>query len=141
MGDVYVMFAVNPVKGMEGWNPHSSYHASGQSHQKSFNRKHVVRHGQKPNLLFSGTTNLMTTIISWDHAKKMNVLCKPELFNYVIKIDGTDLNNNTYVSIDLADAKGNPIVTPGSHILQSFTVGDDVPVVLVTLFEVTPFDS
>ena len=42
-GDVYVnIFHRHTEPELKRWKPHASYHASGQHHQKSFNRKALV---------------------------------------------------------------------------------------------------
>ena len=55
--DVYVNW---PRDHVLGWKPHTSYHASGQHHQKSFGKTFAVQKKQKPDPSFKGTVNLVS---------------------------------------------------------------------------------
>ena len=67
-GDVYVNF----LRDDPDWKPHSSYHASGQHHQKSYDRKACVYYKQKPDDSFRGTENVVTTGIASDEPRAIN---------------------------------------------------------------------
>src|SRR5438093_6575327 len=77
-GEVFVMF---PREGMfteekKAWNPHSSYHEDGRTHQKSFDQKLMVRQRPRPDKTFTGTQNIVATGITTEEAREINVRCQ-----------------------------------------------------------------
>ncbi len=79
-GDVYVNF---PRDHDPTWKPHTSVHASGQRHQKSFNHKFDVKHRQKPDASFGGTENVVTIGVASDEPRKINKPCQASDFQDV----------------------------------------------------------
>ena len=134
-GDVYVNF---PRDYDPQWNPHASYHASGQHHQKSFNHKALVRHDQKPDENFVGTRNVVTTGIAAHEPRAINLICEPTAFDDVFEIPATALKPDTYktlLSVDVIEPGCAPIITPGATILHDYTFNGRHPWILVTLFD------
>ena len=76
-GDVYVNYPQNQIPHSK---PHTSYHASGQHHEKNANYKFGVRHQQKPNASFVGTENVVTFGIATGESRAINVPCDPAKF-------------------------------------------------------------
>src|SRR5258705_7514731 len=81
--DVYVNWPRNHVV---GWKPHTSYHASGQHHQKSFGQAHLVQKKQKPDVTFKGTVNLVSFGVASGEHTAVNVQCDPKDFSAVFEI-------------------------------------------------------
>ena len=134
-GDVYVNF---PRDCEPDWKPHSSYHASGQHHQKSFGHKALVRHRRKPDVNYRGTENVVTTGIASDEPRAVNTPCEPASFEGVFEIPLSDLRPDkyrTFVSVDISDREGEPIITPGAKVIRQAAFQDAFPWVLVTLFK------
>jgi hypothetical protein len=134
-GDVYVNF---PRDHEPDWKPHSSYHASGQHHQKSFGHKALVHHRQKPNANFSGTENVVTTGIALDEPRAINKPCDVADFQEVFEIPLSELRPEQYrtlVSVDMTEPSGQPIITPGATVIRQAVFKDAVPWILVTLFD------
>jgi len=137
-GDVYVNF---PRGNRPNWKPHSSYHASGQHHQKSFGQKSLVYHRQPPDKNFRGTENVVTIGIASDEPRAIGMRCQPTAFQDVFEIPINDLrgeNYRTFVSVDITGAGGNPIITPGSKVIRQAIFQDAFPWILVTLFDTGP---
>lgn len=137
-GNVYVNF---PRDYEPDWKPHSSFHASGQHHQKSFGRKEFVRHRQKPDVNFRGVENVVTTGIASDEPRALNIPCQSASFEGVFEILLSDLRPEKYrtlVSVDVSEPHGNPIITPGANVIRQAVFRDTVPWILVTLFDTSP---
>lgn len=134
-GDVYINF---PRDYEPGFKPHSSFHASGQHHQKSFGNKFGVRHCQRPDAEFRGTENIVTTGISIEDLHADNTPCLAESFDDVFEISFVDLRPEkylTYISVDISESNGESIITPGGTIIRQAVYQDFVPWIIVTLFD------
>lgn len=134
-GDVYVNF---PRDYKPCWKPHSSYHASGQHHQKSFGHKTLVHHRQKPDANFCGTENVVTTGIASDEPRAINIPCQMTDFYDMFEIPLSDLRSEkyrTFVSVDIAKPNGQPIITPRARVIRQAIFQDAIPWILVTLFD------
>jgi hypothetical protein len=131
-GDVYVNW---PRPGHPGWNPHTSYHASGQHHQKSFGRAAMKRTLQRPDGNFFGEANVITFGIELLEAATVNVACVPGDYSAVFELASADLHPKKCVSIDLAAPGGKPIMPAGSTILKASTYSDAIPWLLITFFD------
>lgn len=137
-GDVYVNF---PRDREPKWKPHSSYHASGQHHHKSFGYNALVHHRKKPDVNFSGTENLVTTGISREEPREINVPCPTADFDDVFEIPISDLRPEkyrTYLSVDLAEPNGSPIIYPGAKVIRQKITQNVIPRILITLFNTYP---
>jgi hypothetical protein len=66
--------------------PHSSYHASGQHHQKSFGHKAMVRQQQKPDANFRGTVNVVTMGIASDETRAIQMPYQKAAFMEMFEI-------------------------------------------------------
>ena len=134
-GDVY---ALVPRDRPKDWKPHASYHASGQYHHKSSGRPYLIRELQKPDDQFCGTWDLITMGVASNEPRLINSPCQTETFSDVFEIPVGELRAEryqTYLSVDLVEPGGQPIVYPGSMILRQNTFRDAVPWIMVTLFE------
>ncbi len=134
-GDVYVNF---PRDDIPGWKPHSSYHASGQHHQKSFGHKALVRHRQRPDSKFTGSENVVTTGICCDEPRALNVPCVAGDFHDVFEVPCGELRPERYrtlLAIDIAEPNGQPVITPGAKVIRQAVYQDTIPWILVTLFD------
>jgi len=119
----------------KGWDPHASYHADGQTHQKSFDRKSNVRQRQKPDVHFCGTENLLTMGVAADEPRAINDPCKPDQFSEVFEIPVAELSPEkyrSYIAVDLVEP-GEPAIS-GARILRHTVFKDTVPHILVTFF-------
>lgn len=138
-GDVYVNF---PRDYEPDWKPHSSYHASGQHHHKSFGYKAPVRYRPKPDASFRGTENVVTTGIASDEPRAISTPCHSASFEDVFEIPLSDLRADkyrTFVSVDISDRDGKPIITPGAKVIRHAVFKDAVPWILVTLFDTSDY--
>jgi hypothetical protein len=134
-GDVYVNF---PREHEPNWKPHSSYHASGQHHQKSFGHKFLVNHRQKPNADFSGTENVVTTGIALDETVAIKRPCQAVDFQEVLEIPLCELRPEKYrtlVSVDVTEPNAQPLIPLGATVVRQAVFQDAIPWILVTLFD------
>jgi hypothetical protein len=133
-GDVYVA----PLRPDPNWNPHVSYHASGQYHVKNYALPYHVSHWQKPDANSLGTHNLSTMGIASHEPRITNAPCKVEDYTEVFEIPISELRPEqyrTFVSLDLTEPSGQPIITPGAKILRQAIFQDSIPWIMVTLFD------
>lgn len=135
-GDVYVNW---PRPYRPDMKPHTSYHASGQHHHKTFKAKGLLRKDQPPDKHFSGERNIVTFGVDQDMAKAVGVLCKESEYSAVFEIPSSQLGTTKYataVSVDLADEGGRPIIPAGAVVLKAVEYKDaSRPRILVTLFD------
>ncbi len=100
---------------MVGWKPHTSYHASGQHHQKSFGKAFDVRKKEKPNPAFKGTVNLVAFGVATGEHTAVNVRCDPKDFNAVFEgplaMVGSE-KYRTWVYVDLVEPGVSPVLFP-----------------------------
>ncbi len=134
-GDVYVNI---PRDHDPAWKPHSSYHASGQHHQKSYNQKTHLDHRQRPDGNFTGTHTVVTMPIASNEPRAVGVLCQPADFQDVIEVAASDVRPEkyrTYISVDLTDTVSQPILVPGATIIQQSVYKDILPWIVVTVYD------
>ena len=77
--------------------------------------------------------------VASNEPRVINSPCRAETFADVFEIPIAELSAEryrTYLSVDLAEAGGQPIVYPGSTILRQNTFRDAVPWIMVSLFEI-----
>jgi hypothetical protein len=133
-GDVYV---ISPRPAPD-WNPHFSYHASGHYHVKNDAHPFHVSHWQRPGANFLGTRNMSTMGIAASEPRITNAPCKAEDYAEVFEIPVSALRPEeyrTFVSIDLMESSGPPIISPGARILRQAIFQDSIPWIMVTLFD------
>ena len=134
-GDVYVNFPRDKAPEME---PHSSFHASGQHHQKSFGYISMFRQRQKPDANFRGSANVVTTGIATDEPRDMQTPFQKDAFQEVFEIPIGDLRAEKYltmISVDITEAGGTPIITKGAKVILQHAYRDAIPWIQVTLYE------
>jgi hypothetical protein len=133
-GDSYVEW---PGRTPRKWDPHTSYHASGEHHHQAFGKNVVVDHRQPPDANFSGTQQIVSTPISADEPAKINVVCDTSRYSETLEISVTTLSNKkykTHIAIDATTPNSAAIIPDASAILQQVTLCDAIPWILVTLF-------
>jgi len=132
-GDIYVNIPRDPA-----WSPHSSYHASGQHHHKSFGYKMDVRHRQKPDANFSGAELIVDCPVAQSEPRAINALCSSSDFDEVLEIPLDEIGENkylTHVRIDLVAQNAALTLDSGSRIIRQHTIVEGLPHIAVTLYE------
>ena len=126
------------------WNPHASFHADGQYHHKSFDRKMLVKKAQRPDLAFTGTMNLLQIPVSADRVRNFGVPCDPAAFAEVFELNLGNMPSKdytTHLAVDLSEPAGKPIITPGGTVLGQAVFKDAIPWILATWFDNVPGSS
>jgi hypothetical protein len=134
--DVYVNW---PRDHVPGWKPHTSYHASGQHHQKSFGNALHVRRKQKPDPGFKGTVNIVSFGIATGEHTAINVRCDPKNFVAVFEVPLAMVRSEkyrTYIYVDLVEPGVNPVLFPGATILKQESYKDAEPWIVLTFLEI-----
>lgn len=143
-GDVYVE---PPVGWALPWRPHFSYHASGQSHIKSFDyrqrpkeRPIMVHRGQKPDTYFVGSRQIVSLGIWLSGVRSMKQPCREGDYHGVFRLDAsaispTSHDARTAVAVDLVGPGGAPLVYPVSAVLCRRVFTDAVPHISVALWD------
>jgi hypothetical protein len=134
--DVYVNW---PRDHVVGWKPHTSYHASGQHHQKSFGKAFDVRKKQKPAPAFKGTVNLVSFGVATGEHTAVNVRCDPKDFVAVFEVPLAMVRSEkyrTYIYVDLVEPGVDPVLFPGATILKQESYKDAEPWIALTFLEI-----
>jgi hypothetical protein len=141
-GDVYS----NPQalrRHIPNFEPHASYHASGQRHSKSFREQKAVlvqKRLQRPDRNFRGTAQAGDDLlIGPDDPRAINLPCQRSDHDDVFEISYDDLKSTKHgrLCVDLAEPGAVP--RPRSRterIIRRKTFDDDVPWIIVTLIDV-----
>jgi hypothetical protein len=137
-GDVYSNI---PRPHIPNSKPHTSYHASGQRHAKSFRRQKpaLPQRLQRPDRNFRGSEPLETLLISPDDPRGINVPCQRSNYDDVFEILYNDLKSTKQgrLCIDLAEPDVVPTRRlPTERVICRKTFKDDVPWIIVTLIDV-----
>lgn len=143
-GDVYVNWTVvesPPKPGVEAWNPHASYHASGQVHSKSHNRIGIKKARQRPGSAFAGTEPLEATNADRGLSNVLPVVA--EAFDDTFEIDASLLSGSKMqaITVDLVDTTSVPVrLTGNDTVVAEKVFRDQIPWIVVSLVEppVTP---
>jgi hypothetical protein len=133
-GDVYV----NWPRGDPKHNPHASYHASGQHHQKSFNHNFDRVYRQKPDQSFQGTQRVEGTPLNTTDPRQWNDPCNPPDHDDVFEIPLSELRPEKYrhtVTVDLVEPNHVADIVPEKAIVRQAVFKDAVPWIVATLFE------
>ena len=133
--DVYVNW---PRDYIPEWKPHTSYHASGQVHHKSFGRKFGIQQKPKPTVGFTGTVSVVSFGIAVGEHTALNLRCDPQIFNAVFKIPVALLRPEQYktcIYVDLVEPGVEPILFPGAVVLQQTVYQDAEPWIVLTFLE------
>jgi hypothetical protein len=134
-GDVYVNF---PRDGDPQWRPHSSYHESGQHHQKGSGFKALIRHRQKPNRDFCGIENIVRKGIAVDEPRAIGKVVRATDFDEAIEIPLRDLKSEkyrTYLSVDLVDGEVSLAIGDWGKVIRQGVFKDEIPWIIVTIVE------
>jgi hypothetical protein len=142
---VYVMIPMKSPEERKEWNPHASYHASGEHFQKSYDQKFSPRQRQKPDSTFQGVEYIMARPIAAREPRAFNVRCKAEEFYEVFEISVHELRSETYrtaIEIDLAEPQDSPIMpcnaTSRTRIIRQQIFQDAIPWIAATLYDMGP---
>jgi hypothetical protein len=134
--DVYVNW---PRDHVVEWKPHTSYHASGQHHQKSFGKALDVRKEQKPGVTFKGTRTVVSFGLASGEHTAVNVRCAPKDFGAVFEIPIAIVRPekySTWVYVDLVEPGVDPLLFPGAMVLKQEAYKDAEPWIVLTFFEI-----
>ena len=139
-GDVYVNFNEHHTN----HKPHSSYHASGQYHNKSDNYLLLPKKNlQPPNNQFTGSENIITTSIRKGEGRAWNVVCERKVYTGVMIIMDEIIipEFGFQLSIDLYEA-GSVIggfTNSSINVIQQEIFNIEIPQIIATLYEVVSF--
>ena len=137
-GDVYVNFNERDNK----HKPHSSYHASGQLHHKSYGSYNFpIRKKQQPKGKFSGSESIITTSIRKGDARAWNVPCKQNNYLEVMEIADEIITPEFgyQFSVELVEPKGVPWIStyPYARIIQQKIFKKSIPWIAASLYEMS----
>jgi hypothetical protein len=135
--DVYVNW---PRGHVVEWKPHTSYHASGQHHQKSFGKALDVRKEQKPGAAFRGTKTVMSFGVAAGEHTAVSVRCDPKDFSAVFEIPLALVRPEkyrTWAYVDLVEPGVNPQLFPGAIVRKQETYKDAEPWIVLTFLEIS----
>ena len=145
--ELYLLITVNregdnvyvnsPRPGEPEWNPHASYHASGQHHAKSFNNKFFPRIRQRPDQNFRGTESVEHLVIDPSTHRAINLPCQSSNFHDVFEIAQCDLPVGRFrLCVDLVEPGAAAPIAPflGAKIVRQGWFKDRAPWILVTLW-------
>lgn len=130
--DVYVNW---PRDHEPDWKPHTSYHASGQHHHKSFGTALDVQKKQKPDVNFKGTKAVVSFGVAMGDHKAVNAPCDSGAFSSVFEIPVALVRPERYstsVYVDLVEPGVEPTLFPRATILKQETYKDAVPWIVLT---------
>jgi hypothetical protein len=133
--DVYVNW---PRDNKPDWEPHTSYHASGQHHQKSFGMALNVQKKQKPDVNIKGTKTVVSLGVAAGEHNAVNARCNSSSYNYVFEIPVAIVRPETYrtfLYVDLVEPGKTPTLFPGATILKQETYRDAVPWIVLTFLD------
>src|SRR6266852_4155545 len=139
-GDVYVNWSITEpaaTPDMEPWNPHGSYHASGQVHSKSHNRINVKKFLQPPGPAFVDTEPIEYT--NADRGLSATLPVVSERFDDTFDIDAKLISGTTSqtIAVDLIAPDATPIrvFSDKDTLLTEKVFRDRVPWISVRLVE------
>lgn len=134
--DVYVNW---PRDHVVEWKPHTSYHASGQHHQKSFGKVLDVRKEQKPDVTFKGTRTVVSFGVATGVHRAVNVRCDPKEFSAVFEIPLALVRPekySTWVYVNLVEPGVDPVLFPGAIVRKQERYKDGEPWIVLTFLEI-----
>ena len=132
-GNVYTNI---PRPNLPDANPHSSYHASGLVHAKTYNRQAIPRQRQKPDANFRGTEPVEHLVIAPNDARAINVPCRESDFDGVFEIAQKDMGSikDGRLCVDLAEPSLDPpLPLPNSTVVCARRFDDAFPSIIVRL--------
>jgi len=133
-GDIYVNW---PRDHLPSWQPHTSYHASGQHHQKSFGKALGIRKAAKPDASFEGTKQVVSFGVAAGD-QRGSEQPDPRQFTSVFEIPASLLKPekySTWVYVDLVEPNISPVLFPGAAVLKQQTYTDAMPWLVLTFLE------
>lgn len=135
-GDVYVAWAVAPG---ELWDPHTSYHASGRFHHKSYGRLLVrPRCRPGPDETMTATEQVIGTPISRKATRRLPLAESARDISAAFEIDADELDPVTHtvgVAIDLVPSGCVPVPVPGGRLIRRQVFEDGSPAIVLSLWD------
>ena len=136
-GDVYVNFNDRDTK----HKPHSSYHASGELHHKSYNKKvFPLRKKQTPTSSFTGTETIITTSIRKGDARAWNVKFNSDDYTGTMEIPDKIITPEFgyQFSVELVEPGVTPWISKYQYarVIQQQIFKQGVPWIVASLYEV-----
>ena len=135
--NVYVEW---PRSHIVGWCPHTSYHASGLHHHKSYGKAFSANTKQQqiPDASFSGAVNVVSFGLTAGEHNDINEICDPRKFDAIFEIPVALVRPerySTYVHVDLVAPGENPLLIPGASPKWQKTFKDAEPWIVLTFLE------
>jgi hypothetical protein len=124
-----------PRPHLPDWQPHASYHASGQRHQVSFGCKFDVQAHPCPDE-FRGQQNVVTLLISPTETRAVNLACNPADFHQTFEIAKADIApKGARLAIDLVEPGLGPLTPcPDATLVRESAFADSEPWIVVSLW-------
>jgi hypothetical protein len=112
------------------WDAHTSYHARGELHMKSYGEKVVERKNQPLTGKFQGAVDLGT--YAGHGPKGVGAICDPKAFSGVAIVGSGVLGpRNGVVKVDLTEPCYDEMVCPEIHFVSRYVFCDTVPRVVI----------
>lgn len=133
---VYILFPRDP-----DWDPHYSYHATGQFHYRTFGQRQSPVQRQPLGPHFRGAEHIMSTSIEQQGVRALAEPCNVERFSQVFevpadKLGPTPADHRTSLSVDLVQPGSPPHeAIIGGRIVDQAIFDDAVPYIHITLWE------
>ena len=133
------LFPIRPLgRATELPQPGDNSAADGRYHIKTYNRKRIIHRLQRPDTTFKGTFNMSTIGLASYEPRELNAPWKAADYAEMFEIPVSELRPeeyHTYLSVDLTEPGGRPIIDQGAEILREATYKDAIPWILVSLSE------
>jgi hypothetical protein len=137
-GDIYVNFNKRDDK----HNPHSSYHASGQLHHKSYNKKlFPLNKKQPPKNRFSGSEAIIQTSIQKGEGRAWNRVCVSYEYQEIMEIKDENIipEFGYQLIFEVVEPHTVPWIStnPYAKLIQQHFFKTKSPWIVVTLYEMS----
>ena len=137
-GDVYVNFNKRDSR----HKPHSSYHASGQLHSKSYNKKLFPPiHKQPPTGSLNGSEGIIITSIQKGDGRAWNRVCIPTNYQEIMEIKDEIITPKFGYQLlfELVEPNTTPgiLTDPYTRIVKQHFFKGNAPWIVVSLYEMT----
>jgi hypothetical protein len=141
-GDVYVMIPMESSEERQVWNPHASYHASGEHFQKSDAPQILPRQQPTFDHTCRGAEYVLARPIAAHESRAFGIRCKAEAFSEGFEMPVHEWRPETYrtaIEIDLAEPQEARIMhvnaTPRTRIIRQKIFQDAVPWIVATFYD------
>ena len=139
-GNIYVIWEMSQScqrkNNKPKWNPHASYHASGQLHSKSYNRIGIKKQRQSPTPAFTGSEPIEAT----NADRGLNPVLPIDIggFDDYFEIDVTAIASlpNAVITVDIVAPGAVPIRLTGlDTVVTEKVFKDTIPWIVVSLVD------